>query len=174
MKRLCLSIFFCLCTLYSVEAQDSLRLKALQCEREYYSLESASEAEAALLRKAECLVALGDTLAAESTLKRINLYMLDAQSQQRSDSLLLSLQKLPEEKGKKHSGVWAFVPPVGHIMAGEPGRGVLMTIADAGALAFGIWQAISGNWITAYLIGAVSLSHSYFEEGMRIVPEITD
>lgn len=164
---------FFLFTLFSVatSAQDSLslRLEALKWEGVYFSSESAPVAESALLSKAKCLLQLGDTLSAEQTLKRISIHLMDSNSRIEADSLMSIVFPMSQSSTNKQiNPIWAFIPPVGHILAGETPRGALMTIADIGAVAFAVWQCCSGNWITAYLCSGITLLHTYYNESVRL------
>lgn len=178
----------------AIHEADSLRFAAIMCERAYYfaceEQSDPSAAESLLLEKASLLLRAGEGEQALGTLMRVNAFFLNSEDRERYTQMLDSLSQDAAVTGeqqdaavtgeqqdlngaKGYPALWAFVPPVGHCLAGKPARGVLMALLDAGELAFGIWQACSGNWITAYLVGAGGLYLTYFTEGVRIVPEIT-
>lgn len=152
---------------------DSLRFAAIMLERAYYFAGESEDAESYLLEKASLQLRAGDREESLRTLMRVNAFLLPAGGREEYQNLLDSLSVTPVAQ-QGHSAFWAFVPPVGHCLAGETvWRGLLMALLDAGELSFGIWQACSGNWITAYVIGAGGLYQTYFKEGVRIVPKIS-
>lgn len=202
MKLQLLSLSVCLCLSFSVSAApgsetavaqpdtlavcspavqlaDSLRFVAIMRERDYYYATDSGDAETFLLEKASLLFRAGDREESLRTLTRVNAFLLPPQGREEYEKLLHSLSleacnaEPPGQDSDAHSAFWAFVPPIGHCLAGETLRGLMMTLLDAGELAFGIWQACSGNWITAYIIGAGGLYQTYFKEGVRIVPKIS-
>ena len=187
MKRLFLLTFIFLCTASLTDAQtvlsavtaadshvcDSLRMRAVDLERVYFLSQDPHEAEMALLEKARCLNSLGDAEEAAVALRRIDLSVLDEASRAEVAAMLGEPTAQPESQ-HKGAKILAFLPPLGHFKAGEYGRGVLCTAVDLGALAFGIWQVASGQWITGWLCGAVILEVSYFDEAMRLVPILTE
>jgi len=175
MRRLFFWTFIFLCTAFSVNAQapaDSLRMKAVEMERIYFRCGDPVEGEKALLQKAVILIQLGEKAEAASTLSRINTFALDSQEQELARKLLEEAASSDKESQKHlvHNAL-AFLPPLGHIEAGQAGRGVLHALLDAGALSFGIWQVASGQWITGYLCGAVGLEIFWYDEALRLINE---
>lgn len=173
MRRLFFWTFIFLCTAYSADGQtmaDSLRMKAVEMERMYYRCSDPVEGEKALLQKAGILMQLGEKSEAAAVLGRLNTFALDPQEQELARRLLEETGSA-EEESRKHlvHNALAFIPPLGHIEAGQTGRGVLHTLLDAGALGFGIWQVASGQWITGYLCGAVGLEIFWYDEALRLI-----
>jgi len=173
MRRLFFWTFIFLCTAFSASAQnqaDSLRMKAVEMERMHFQCNDPVEGEKALLQKAVILMQLGEKAEAASALSRLNSFALDTQEQELAQRLLEEANATDEDSSKHltHKAL-AFLPPLGHIEAGQAGRGVLHTALDAGSLAFGIWQVASGQWITGYLCGAVGLEIFWYDEAIRLI-----
>lgn len=174
MKRLLLPLFICLFQFFSIEARAGVREEALRLERIHFEATDPLEAERALVQKAAVLLAAADTAGCEQTLRRISMYSLDAEGRRAADSLLLAATAAPQPgpQEPRHAALWAFLPPVGHIMAGEPLRGAAFTAADLGALTFGVFQIASGTWITGYLCGGLILLQTYFNESLRVAEKL--
>lgn len=175
MKRLFLLIFISLSAIFSADCQDadSLKMRAVELERIHFLASDPLQAELALVEKYSCLMQLGDSEQAAQTLNRIQLYQLPESERIMVENAIADASSAVNggESGKKHKAIWAFIPPVGHFLAGEYGRGLLMSGLDAGVLAFGIWQILSGNWITGYLVGAVGLEIFYYDEAVRLLED---
>lgn len=215
----------------SADEEQSLRLMAVDLEREAFYAGDPREFSLSLVRKSDCLAALSDFDAALEALSRVRMYalepedvrtvvlrrelyaimagrheealgamreledtcstrlILDAMVLARegsfeeakakalayagNDAALLgavtdAFSDLPKMKKDGLAAFLSFIPPLGHIYACQPGRGTLMTLADAGEIAFGVWQIISHNYITGYLCACVPLSKTWFEEAGRV------
>lgn len=175
MKRLLLPLFICLFQFFSTEARAGVSEEALRLERIHFEATDPLEAERALVQKAAVLLAAADTAGCEQTLRRVSMYILDTEGRRAADSLRLATaapRPLAQPQGPRRAALWAFLPPVGHIMAGEPLRGVAFTAADLGALTFGVFQIASGTWITGYLCGGLILLQTYFNESLRVAEKL--
>ena len=71
-------------------------------------------------------------------------------------------ENLPKLKSEKVSRVLAFVPGLAHIYAGYWMEGTVSFLLNSAVLAFGVYQAYHGYYITGYLLGAGILSATYF------------
>ena len=75
---------------------------------------------------------------------------------------LYSERNLPNLRSQRVANVLAFVPGLGHIYAGHWLEGMVSFLLNSAALAFGVHQVLSGYFITGYLVGAGTLSATYF------------
>lgn len=69
--------------------------------------------------------------------------------------------KKPRLKNETLGWYLSFFPGLGHAYAGEYGLGAAAFVMNAACLAFGVWQALEGCYITAYMGGAGLLSVTY-------------
>ena len=111
---------------------DSLRFAAIMLERAYYFAGESEDAESYLLEKASLQLRAGDREESLRTLMRVNAFLLPAGGREEYQNLLDSLSVTPVAQ-QGHSAFWAFVPPVGHCLAGETvWRGLLMALLFCG------------------------------------------
>lgn len=67
----------------------------------------------------------------------------------------------PRLKSETLGWYLSLVPGLGHVYAGQYGLGAAALLMNVAALGFGVWQALEGCYITAYLGGAGLLSTTY-------------
>jgi len=75
---------------------------------------------------------------------------------------LYTKKNLPKLKKKSVSQVLAFVPGLAHIYAGYWAEGSVSFLLNSAILAFGVYQVGNGYYFTGYLLGAGTLSATYF------------
>jgi len=75
---------------------------------------------------------------------------------------LYAKKNLPKLKKKSVSQVLAFVPGLAHIYAGYWAEGSVSFLLNSAILAFGVHQVWNGYYLTGYLLGAGTLSATYF------------
>lgn len=75
---------------------------------------------------------------------------------------LYAKKNLPRLKKKSVAQVLAFVPGLAHMYAGYWLEGSVSLLLNAAVLAFGVYEVLNGYYITGYLLGAGTLSATYF------------
>ena len=148
---------------------------------------SGTDRQTILLAKARCCYALGDWAPALGHLEESGqaedhpaLYaVLLAHNGRYGESEQQALQgcsdaaavralfrKAPRER-KESTAAWlSFLPPLGQLYLGEPGRGAGMFLLSAGSAAFTVWQCLDGCWVTGLLGGGLLLRETYFDRNL--------
>jgi len=74
------------------------------------------------------------------------------------DSLYNNHPKLKKEKTAR---ILSYLPGLGHMYARQPAEGVAAFLLNAGVAAFGVFEVLEGNYITAWMGGAGLLYSTY-------------
>lgn len=80
----------------------------------------------------------------------------------------------PALKSQDKAFLLGFLPPAAHIYAGLAGEGVLRAAGDAASIAVGVLEAISGNWVTAFLSCSIGLYECYWKGNATIAPAVEE
>lgn len=98
----------------------------------------------------------------EAKVKLQQMQKLNIISSQKAACLNALYSKPPKLKSQKIGHILSFVPGLGHIYAQEYLKGTFAFLLNASVLTFGVYQAVNGYYLTAYLAGASILSGTYF------------
>lgn len=167
---------------YSLSAQTLARIPS-------YSL-SSEQKDSVYYQMLLCYYLYNDTTKARELLNNMDIIVKQNASKQLKIMEIISLNELyeyeqaekiaqtfsdtiynnlPKLKSEKTAHNLAFIPGLGHIYAGYTWEGIFTFLTNAGVLSFGIYQALNGDYITAYIGGAGILSATYLGQQRKAV-----
>jgi len=170
---------------YEAEACFSEALSTLERIRLYQI--SAADRQEVLLAKARCSFAAGDPSPALGHLEEsgqagnypawyaVLLAYAGRYEDAEHQALYCSsdpeavrelFRKIPRDR-KESTAAWlSFLPPLGQLYLGAPGRGALALLSCAGSAAFTVWQCVDGCWVTGLLGGGLLLKETWFDRNI--------
>ena len=191
-------ILLSLCTAFSARAQ-SPALKAVQLERVLFDGAGPTEANDALLGRAQCLMELDRWADASDALDRLRFYALDPEvlpeitylralckyragdaegayatlREGESQGFWELSSKQPKTKSPAIAAFLALNPPAGHLYVGSK-KWPVVTLASYASVAFTVWQLIEGCWMTAVLGGLVMMDEFFVRRNIMAVPVMAE
>lgn len=76
-------------------------------------------------------------------------------------------RKAPRLRKETPAMMLSMIPPAGQLYLGEPGKGVLSMLLNAGAAVFTAVELMEGDWITGILGGGLLLNETYFKANIN-------
>ncbi len=73
----------------------------------------------------------------------------------------------PKRKKENVAAALSFIPPAGQIYLGQPWKGILSMILNAGAAGFTAYELIGHDWISGFLGGGLLLNETFFKANME-------